>query len=115
MNYFVFALNLCFCSFFAEIVRAFIIELMNKFVLLEEFRLWTRLWEEFAQALTFLVLPVGYNEFVCLFCSIFILLSQENAGGAILWTNLHPLRSCQFPWFPVCFFFTSCTLKEKIF
>jgi len=38
----------------------------------------------------------------CLFiCSIFILLSRESDGGAIFWMNSHPLRSCQFPSFPV--------------
>jgi len=42
------------------------------------------------------------NLFVCyLFCSIFILLSQESDGSAIFWTNPHPLRSCSFPSFPV--------------
>jgi len=29
-------------------------------------------------------------------CSLFILLSQESDGGAMFWTNLHPLRSCPF-------------------
>jgi len=38
------------------------------------------------------------NVFVC---SIFILLSRESDGGAIYWTNPHPLRSCPFPNFPV--------------
>jgi len=29
-------------------------------------------------------------------CSIFILLSRESDGGAIFWTNPHPLGSCPF-------------------
>jgi len=36
-------------------------------------------------------------------CSIFILLSRESDGGAIIWTNPHPLRNCPFPSFPVVF------------
>jgi len=37
-------------------------------------------------------------------CSIFILLSRESDGGAIFWTNPHPLRSCpyQISEFSVC-------------
>jgi len=42
--------------------------------------------------------------FICLFCSIFILLSQESDDAAIFWTNPHPLRSCPFPSFPVILF-----------
>jgi len=34
--------------------------------------------------------------FFCLFCSIFILLSQESDGGAKFWTNPHPLRVVHF-------------------
>jgi len=37
-------------------------------------------------------------------CSIFILLSRESDGGAIFWTNPHPLTSCPFPRFPVVSF-----------
>jgi len=40
----------------------------------------------------------------CLFVylgSIFILLSRESDGGALFWTNPHPLRSCPFSSFPV--------------
>jgi len=33
---------------------------------------------------------------VCLFCSIYILLSRENDGAAIFWTNPHPLTSVHF-------------------
>jgi len=32
--------------------------------------------------------------------SIVILQPQESDGGAIFWTNPHPLRSCPFPSFP---------------
>jgi len=39
------------------------------------------------------------REFVCF--SIFILISRESDGGAILWTNPHPLTSCPFSSFPV--------------
>jgi len=43
---------------------------------------------------------------VCVFVfvllnKIFILLSRESDGGAIFWTNPHPLRSCPYPSFPV--------------
>jgi len=34
-------------------------------------------------------------------CSIFILLSRESDGDAIVWTNLHPLRSYPIPNFLV--------------
>jgi len=47
------------------------------------------------------VLVHVHLSFVCfcfvLFCSIFILLSRKSDGGAIFWTNPHPLRSCPFP------------------
>jgi len=46
-------------------------------------------------------LPNHYDFNVCLFCFIFILLSQESDGGAIFWKNLHPLRSCPFSSFQV--------------
>jgi len=36
-------------------------------------------------------LQLGNSLF--LFCSIFIFLSWESDGGAIFWTNSHPLRS----------------------
>jgi len=42
----------------------------------------------------------------CFVCSIFLVLSRESDGGAIIfWTNPHSLRSCPFPivsnFFPV--------------
>jgi len=40
--------------------------------------------------------------FVLFVCCIFILLPRESNGGAVFWTNPHPLRSnCPFPSFPV--------------
>jgi len=30
--------------------------------------------------------------------------SRESDGGAMFWTNPHPLRSCPFPSFPAFFF-----------
>jgi len=45
--------------------------------------------------------PIWGIRIVYLFCSIFILLSRESDGGAMCWTNPHPLRSCPFSSFPV--------------
>jgi len=57
---------------------------------------WQKVW-------TSVRLLEKWRLFCCLFvCSIFILLSRESDGaGSIFWTNLHPLRSCPFPSFPV--------------
>jgi len=55
------------------------------------------------QEIVFLSSALKYTLLeVCLFvCSIFIFLSRESNDGTIFWTNLHPLRSCPFPSFPV--------------
>jgi len=40
-----------------------------------------------------------FMDCLLLFCSIFILLSQESEGCAIFWTNPHSLKSCGFEFF----------------